>query len=39
MSARKSFSYSEEVSVTSDTKYKLNVLYFHSIHNKFKEDG
>ena len=36
---RKSSSWSKEVAVTSDTMYKVQILYYHSIHSKFSEDA
>ena len=34
---RKSSSWSEMVSLNSETFYKMQILYYHSIHSKFNE--
>ena len=35
---RKSSSWSKEISVSSDTLFKMQILYYHSIHSKYNED-
>jgi len=30
---------SESVYLVSGSKYKISILYFHSVHNKYREDG
>ena len=36
---KKSYSLSQTVQLVSEAKYKLTLLYFHSVHNQFKEDA
>ena len=36
---RKSSSWSEEVALTTESLYKMQILYYHSIHSKFSEDA